>query len=164
LPDEEDKKRDELLEKMKPKADFYRALGEAVGRDEPKALSSSWQGPDCALELQLTGEKIRISGQYERDVGALGLALLAGQIGASKQVTRHNVEFTGVLRGHTVEATVARTNDTQKTAAATMLLADDKTKVLMLLSNDETEIRVMENPHGTNPTFYSFKRLAAAAA
>ena len=71
LPGEEDEKETEALEKVKPKASFYRQLGDAALAETPIQLGSKWLAPEGVLDASLDGADLRISGSYEQDENAL---------------------------------------------------------------------------------------------
>jgi hypothetical protein len=97
-----------------------------------------------------------MSGAFERDPSRLLLALSGAA--ATRAKTRHKIEFTGTLRGRLIEGSVKRTDDGPKSLTATSFgIGDGSTPVLMLLNANGEEIRVIENPFETNPTYYALK-------
>src|SRR5262249_18403863 len=84
VPDEEDKRLTETLEKAKPTSDFYRLFGRAISRLEPTEMAPRWKGPEFELAVKLTGSEFEAVGSYEQ----LGLGLaLAGPFGLVAQQT-----------------------------------------------------------------------------
>jgi hypothetical protein len=154
VPDEEGTKLEEVLENAKPKSEFYRDYGLAISRRQPRTLPTRWQGPQCLLNLKLLGRSVELSGTYEVKSNPLALAL-GGVLGLSAKATHYRISYVGKLSGLAIEATVARAKDDDASTPKTLLeAADIKTKVLLIISTDLTRIRVMENPHVTNPNTY----------
>ena len=79
--------------------------------------------------------------------------------GSGNASERFQVAYSGTLSGRAIEARVTR-NQKDSTPVANSLLgsATNQPKVLMVLSDDECELRVMEDPSGSDPKFYSLKR------
>ncbi len=50
VSEEENKQQDEVLEKVKAKAAFYRQLGEAAVAAAPIEIAQRWESPDGTLE------------------------------------------------------------------------------------------------------------------
>lgn len=150
-PDEEETKKKEILKGAASKIEFYRQFGRAIGGALQSDLTGNWTGKECLLRLEsLPGDKIRLSGSYEREAGlymALGLA------GAQRMV-RHQIEFNGEIRGRAIVASLTRAND----AAPRSLLDGIETKVLMFVGEHGKEIKVVENPSSSNPVYYSIFR------
>jgi tetratricopeptide (TPR) repeat protein len=157
IPEEEEKELEKLLDKMRPKEEFYGSIARAVAHVLPESLPDRWAGSDCVLELSLSNENIRLTGTYEADANPFALYLPY----ASRKV-KHRIEYAARLLGHSVIGVVKRTKENaESTAVATSLLAtgDADPIVFMVLSDNQTELRVMENPYSTNPRFYSIKPL-----
>lgn len=170
LPDEETKKESELLDKAKPKSNFYRLFGRAATRREPNEITGSWAGPDCVLNVRLLGTAFEAVGSYERPANALyaglGLMGLSGGVATSggSRPSRLQVKYSGTLRGQAIEAHVTRTPEDASLAVTSLLGSkEDETKVLMVLTDDGNELRVMESPRGSSPRFYTLKRQATNA-
>ena len=154
IPEEEDKKEQEVLEGAKKKAEFYRLLGKAVSQP-PLDLGGRWQGPNCEFAVTVSGRKMRAVGSYERDSNALFSALLPG----SKLMTKYQVEYEGTVTGRQIEGEVRRVRDGGGSASTSILgLNDTKSKVLIVVG-DSGVFKVMENPHSTSPTFYELKAI-----
>ena len=150
---------DELLEKVKPKIEFFQRMGRAVGQREPKSLAERWQGPDCILEAKLSKDGIEISGTYERETNALAFGLL-GSAAGPKVVTRYTLLYAGTFKGRIIDAVLTRTREGHTTPRSLLDAIGDTRNVLMVLSDDDSEIWVVENPSATDPTYYSIARLA----
>ena len=167
LPDKENDKESEVLEKAKPKSDFYKQFGQAVSRSDPNELSGRWEGPDCVLDVKSRDGKFHAAGSYERQSsGSLGLAALiaGGSTSGDNTLVRFRVEYTGTLHGRAIEAQVTREQEGAMPIASTVLGSSaDQTRVLMFLTDHENELRVMEISPGQGPQFYSLKRQANTA-
>ncbi len=166
LPDQEDKKEAELLEKAKPKSDFYEQFGRAASRPDPSGLAERWEGPDCVLDVTLQGRAFGAVGSYEQPSSGLlfASALLGGSTSSGNASVRFRVEYSGTLRGRAIEAHVTRSREDATPRKSTLIgSSTDEIKVLMVLTDDESELRVMESPSGSDPRFYTLKRQATNA-
>jgi Tfp pilus assembly protein PilF len=162
LPDKENEKEAELLEKAKPKSDFYKQFGRAVSRADPNELTGRWEGPDCVLDVKSRDEEFRTAGTYERHSSGL-LGLYASGVGGSTSSdntpVRFRVEYSGTLRGRAIEARVTRKQEGAMPIASTLLgSSTDETRVLMFVTSHENELRVMETSPGNGSRFYSLRR------
>ncbi len=148
-----------LVEKSKPKREFYKSLGRAITVTQPISLSEHWVGPDCPLDLRLSSEEVRLSGTYETDSNPFG-GIVPTPLGVTRPKVKNRVEYSLTLRGHALDGVVKRTREGEPSAVATGLLAlgDSDLKVLIVLSEDQTEMKVMENPQGAGPRFYSISQ------
>lgn len=155
LPEEEEEKQKNLLEKTKPKSDFYKQFGRAVAQSEPREMAESWEGPDGILSCTLSGQSFNAVCLYERPLSGL----MALGIGSGDRTESFRAEYIGTLRGRTIEANVTRNREGEKPKGATLLgSSEDKIKALMIIADDESEIKVMENPSGSRPRFYTLMR------
>jgi hypothetical protein len=71
LPEQETKELDELLERARPKIEFYKYFGRALSLTESQKIAGTWIGPECALEATFTEEHIKLVGSYEREAKTL---------------------------------------------------------------------------------------------
>lgn len=156
LPDEEEDKEKNALEKAKPKIEFYRLLGRAISHPNALALAERWQGPKCALTLRLLGKNITLEGNYELPPNPLSSAF--GILGVSPKPTKYYVTYKGEIDGHTIRGEVKRSSNRPKTLLDTSDIGD---KVFMVIKDNLSEIEVMENPYSGSPTFYTLKALVA---
>ena len=76
----------------------------------------------------------------------------------AKQGTKYKIEFQGNVRGRLISGYVQRTRENAPRPTI-LSIEDGKTKFLMYLSSNQQELRVLENPHGVNPTFYTLNRV-----
>lgn len=165
VPTEEQNKETELLEKARPISDFYKEVGRAVAKLEPATLSGRWQGPDCVLDVTLTGITFTATGSYELSLNILG-ALLAGSGKASSEddsaPIRYRVEYRGKAVGCAIMASVIRRRDDELAQIRALLASsDDEHKVVMVLTDDGNELRVLEKGKSNSQQFYSLKRCMA---
>ena len=168
LPDKESERQSELLEKAKPKSEFYKQFGRAVSRSDTNELSGRWKGPDCVLDVNSRDGEFHAAGSYERQSsGVLGLAVFGavGSTSSDNTLVRFRVEYTGTLRGRGIEAHVTRDQEGAAMPTGSTLLGSsaDETRVFMFLTDDENELSVMESSPGKDPRFYSLKRQVTTA-
>jgi hypothetical protein len=151
---EEDKALEEAIEKSRPKVEFFRCFGRALGLAQPAEIDHVWVSPDCVMNATIEGGRIEITGSYEREMNALsaGLGMLS-----SLQTVRQRVEYTGVLEGRAIFAKVQKSDNGNSPAASLLSLAGDG-KTLMYISDDDSEITVSENPSGAFPKIFTMKR------
>lgn len=160
IPEEESDKEAKLLEKAKPKSDFYRKFGRAVSHPDLKELAERWEGPDCVLDVRLKEGTFSASGSYEQQVNGLASALFASpSTSGLNPPVKYDVGYNGRIRGHTIEARVTRDRVGEPRAGASLLsLALNEIETVMVLADDGNEIHVMEKPSSGDPRFYSLKR------
>lgn len=160
VPFEESQKEKEAVEKAKPKSLFYARLGRAASEHEPKEIAENWEGPDCALKVSIRDGNFKAVGAYEvkQAPGLLALSFLTGGHATNGEMDQFTVEYSGVLRGCTIEGHVARAKVGEPVRAATLLGAPSPVKVLLFLSHDGSKLSAIENPQSTDPSFYSLKR------
>jgi tetratricopeptide (TPR) repeat protein len=89
-PEDENKKEVELLQRIRPKVEFYELLGRASVRPEPEKIAEQWKGPKCELIATVVDRKVQLVGAYEEDnSNPFANALLFGAPGVLKQTTRY---------------------------------------------------------------------------
>lgn len=151
VPDEEEKKEAETLEKAKPKVAFYRQLGSAALAQTPNEIGEKWETPEAVLSASLNGMDVRIWGSYEQDANALmGVGLLGGIV---RQKVVRQVEYTLKLRGNLLIGEVKRTTDGE-TSPSVIALGMGNRKVAMYFEPDGTVLHVMEGS-----SFYTWRRI-----
>jgi tetratricopeptide (TPR) repeat protein len=149
--EEETEKFKETLEAVKKKAEFYRALGQAIVMETPGWVAPKWKSWEGVFDVILDGPAITLSGKFERSANALFRAL-GSPIGTA--TVFEDVLFTGEVWGHIVVGTVLRKTKGER---ASLLAEGSATpKVVMYFDGDCKELFVMENPQSVSPTFYSF--------
>lgn len=162
VPEEEEKKKSEALEKVRPISEFYKEFGRAVVLPMPKMLATRWQGPDCVLDVTLSGAVFSAIGSFERSSGGALLAATifgGGGLSGKPSLARYRVEYKGIARGQAIVASVVREKEGEQAKASTLLGigGEDRLTVLMLLSVDGSEIVVYEKEKAGSPRFYSLK-------
>jgi tetratricopeptide (TPR) repeat protein len=159
--DDEAKKLDEALVRIKPKAVFYRNLGEAVLRPNATDIAKEWNSPDGVLQAKIEGDAIRIFGAQERPenpfAGALAQATGGGLGLLLQKKVIHRTEFNGRLRGDTISGDVKRSRDGEQPSLLAEAMSNPN--VVMYFNPNHTELFVMENPQGHEPRFYSLTRV-----
>lgn len=126
VPEEEAKKEKEMLNKARPVSEFYRDFGSGVVRQTPKSWATQWQGPDCILDVVLSGSFFSATGSYERSsTGGLSSLMInsagdaTGKAGGAS--IRYQVEYQGALRGQAIVGSVVRKRDGELGKAVTLL-------------------------------------------
>ena len=156
LPDEEEAKQGEILQASKPKIEFYNKLGRASTSSKPEPIALRWQGTECVLLVSNEGQAIRFTGTYERDANKP--FLISGLLTNVTKKEKFQIEYTATAKGRAFFGTVRREGEKGAlSAAASSLLSESSTSVFMILNDEGTDISVMENPHSSNPTFYTLK-------
>ena len=158
VPDEEDTKLKDILDKSLPSTEFYRSLGRALVRPCPANFPKNWDGPKCVLKAQLDGHMFTAVGSYDQPTNALlAYALMGGQNSPGVTTERIFVEYSGVLRGRMIEGKVLIRRDGE--ARPTLLgTTGEGNKISMFLTDDDNELQVMEH-QGSSLRFYSLRRL-----
>lgn len=150
IPDEEQKKLEAALEKVRPKAAFYRSIGAATLRPIPKSVAGKWRRKEdnTVFDAAVSGTNITFKGTREIS-SALNLSTTETKV-------RQNIEYTGHLHGQMIAANLTRKFE----GAPGSLLADafSPLETLMYFDQQETVLHVMENIHSTEPTFAIFER------
>lgn len=163
VPEEEDKKETDAINKARPISEFYKEFGRAVAMPIPHSLATRWQGPDCILDITLAGSAFSATGTYERSSlgGLFALAIYGGGDASGKPEgasVRYRIEYQGIARGKAIVASVVREKEGEQAKASSLLgSGEDRLTVLMVLSDDGSEIRVFEKVKSGSPRFYSFK-------
>jgi tetratricopeptide (TPR) repeat protein len=158
VEEEENRKLDEALDKVKAKASFYRKLGEAILRPSPTDIAKDWNAPSGApLQARIEGDTVRIEGTHERSSNPFGgLLASSAPLGLGARNVIHRTTYVGRLRGSTILGDVKRSRDGEVPS----LLAEGLSNptVLMYFNAAHTELHAMENPHNESPTFYSLRK------
>jgi hypothetical protein len=159
LPEEEETKQKELLDRAKLLVVFLQQLGMATASNEPESLGESWQAPDCVLNVYREGNFVRFTGAYERTNSLLGLL---GAIGAPPSPTKlkYSIVYSGTLRGRAIFGAVDRKNEGTTLAGSSVV----HSKALMYFSEDGRELVVMEAADTTNPAYFRFRRVQLLSA
>jgi tetratricopeptide (TPR) repeat protein len=154
IPDEEDKVELEVMQKVKPRSDFFRELGRSVARPDP-AIFGDWQGPDCKLNVSMTGSVFKAEGEYERSTSNF-----LGMLSPSSKESKYRLTIKGSFSGHMLKGVISRERvGASADSAAILALALSEIKFLGVLSDDLTNIAVLENPTADNSKLYRLTRL-----
>lgn len=158
VPDEENTKLDETLEKVTAKASFYRKLGAAALKPAPTVIGPQWKAPEGILHSAIDTNSLTLIGTFERPpnpfAGLLGPSL-GLPVPTPKMIT-HRTIFVGEIRGNVVIGQVKRTSDGDDSSLLSQAM--NSGKVLMFFNDDHTELSVMENPDSVSPKFYTLTR------
>jgi tetratricopeptide (TPR) repeat protein len=158
VPEEEDKKQEEILKEARPKSEFYQQVGHALSRPEPIELADRWKGPDCVLEVTLREGKFEAVGSYETRSGLNSLLTFGEARGGAGSSVQHQVSYSGTLQGRAIQAHVKRTRKDAPQIPTTLLsVGHDEIKVLMVIVEGEREISVAEFAQASKPRFYSLR-------
>ena len=151
-PDQEQAKQNELLLEAKPKREFYRTMGKAIGIAAPK-LHSSWIGPDCTFKLTQDGDKVEFTGSFFRDRNALAIGLLGALSTGLAEKIEHTIRYAATMQGRALFGTVKRTEP----GASLLSSAGSERNVYMALNEEGSEFLVMEG--SDTPTFYTINQV-----
>jgi Flp pilus assembly protein TadD len=163
LPEEEDKKQEELLNEARPKSEFYQQVGHALSCAKPTALANSWQGPDCTLNITLHEGKFEAVGSYESPNTLNSLLTFGEARGGVGSRAQYQVIYSGTLRGRAIQAQVKRARKDAPEVPRTLLSSGrDEIKALMVVADGESEIHVCEFAQYSKPRFYTLRRVEIA--
>jgi len=162
VPDQEEKKETELIEKAARVSAFYKIFGKAILQVGPTTLAEHWQGPDCALKVTFAGSTFHATGSYERPAYGLSAGILSfGSFGAGSEknsTVQFQIEFGGKMRGRAIEGYVSRKRNNETPVVNTLLgSTEGEPTVLMVLNDSGSELLVMEKTTGSEAIFYLFK-------
>jgi tetratricopeptide (TPR) repeat protein len=155
VSDEEQKKLDDTIEKVKPKAAFYRKVGEATVSAMPRTVAVKWRASECILEAAVDGTAVRMVGTYESPGSVLAGLVAGGFIQPSP--VKSKIEYIAELRGQALIGSVSRTRSDPPPSL--LEIAGNKAKVLMYFSPDGQDLHVMENVRSATPRFYTLKNV-----
>jgi hypothetical protein len=153
--EQEQKKLEEILEKIKKVNAFYNAFGRGLARPRTLSIGEHWKCPECSLLVTVDGSSFTARGQYEIGGNAVG-GLMPGLIGSRRE--QWTIEYTGVMRGRTVEAWVVRRNVEDRKTSTLMSSLGNTGTALMVVSEDGDELAVMERWKGESARFYKITR------
>lgn len=158
LPEEEEKKEKELTEKAAAYCEFYRNYGRALTDTGVTDSSGIWQGPKCALRVEIKNGNFVAAGEYEQARMGLGLALaLRGMPEVTKEApVRRRVTYEGTVTGRTIKCSMRDQDITpgSQRASRTLLGTEQDVEVLMVVSESGAEIRVYEKGWQEEGKFY----------
>ncbi len=162
IPDEEQNKGKQVLDKAKPLSEFFRDYGRAAAQNEMTNETGRWRGPDCELLITIKVNTFLAEGDYElpRSDSTLRLALLGfPHFDKPPQMDRYHVKYSGEIYGHTVKCTVVRQNVVDLTPSTLLGQMANQKQALMIASETLREIRVYEKDSAEKGSFYKLTRL-----
>ena len=158
VPEGEESKQSEIIEKAAPISEFFKAYGHALAKKSVGEHNGKWQGKHYQLMITIKGNSFIAEGSYERsEIGALSL-LIPGGTGGTPSI-KYLVRYEGSILGKAVRAVF---NQSREGESPPTLLGGAKTEtaVLMILSDSLDEIRVYEIGSKKENQFYNIKRLS----
>lgn len=161
IPEEEDNKQKEVLEKAAPLSEFYRDYGWAAVQNQILEHNGRWRGPDCELQIEIKDGVFLAEGEYEVSRSTLSLALLGMPgIPAAPETDKYHIKYSGQTYGYTVKCGVIR-EEIGKSPIFHSLLGQmmKETSVLMVVADTMSEIRVYEKDSPKEPRFYTLTRI-----
>lgn len=155
IPEEEDKKQKQVLDKALPLSEFYRDYGRAAVQNETGEHVGRWRGPDCELQITIKGGTFSAEGEYEVTRSALSWSLLPHE----PETDKYRIKYSGEIYGHTVKATVIRQEIGKPVLQSLLGRMMQETPVLMFVSDTLSEIQVYEKDSSKQPKFYTLSRV-----
>ena len=160
IPEEEDKKEKQVLDKARPLSEFYRDYGRAAVQNEIVGHNGRWRSPDCELRITIKGGATLAEGEYEVNRSNLGLNLL-GMPGlpAAPETDEYRIKYSGQIYGHTGKCTVIGEEIGVPVLQTLLGQMMKERPVLMVVSDTVSEIRVYEKDSSKEPRFYALTRI-----
>jgi tetratricopeptide (TPR) repeat protein len=145
-----------VLDGVETQVSLLQRLGRAATRATPDTIAAEWQGPDCGFKCVQRGNKIVLTGKYEREDGLLA-ALVAPPLGLGKAgmptpKSKFLISYSGQIRGLAVIGEYKHERE-----GASLLGSAGEKKVFMILSEDGTEMTVFEGADTKEPTIHVLK-------
>ncbi|MBI5185403.1 MAG: hypothetical protein HZA01_06715 [Nitrospinae bacterium] len=164
-PEEEEKKKKQIVDNAKPLSEFYKNFGHALLQEDQSDHTGRWRGPDCELNIIIKGNRFEAEGTYgQPDAGLLGLLgyyahKTAPSIGQSK-TTQYKIRYEGHVRGKTIICTMKRDKVGEPFNRSSILGGGNNgVDVLMILSESLKEIKAYEKGEGKERKFYVITRI-----
>lgn len=151
-PDEE-KKVEEIKEKLKDQIDFYEQFGRAASMPALPFLSGLWQGPECVLSIINDTDRFTATGEYQAKSSAL---MSFGLFGQTPPSITYTIKYDAIVRGRAFIGEVKRSR--KDGVKASLLSGEDDDKVLMFVEAEGQGIFVLEKRYGT-PRISKLNRL-----
>ncbi len=101
-PEQENNKEASYLMHAEPISHFFQQFGRALCEPRPSELKTTWQGPDCELDVVVDGINFAAKGNYDVQPNALGSTVSIFR--ASPPPERWQVIYRGTIRGRAIEA------------------------------------------------------------
>lgn len=161
MPEAEEKKETEIIQKATPMSDFYRDFGHALTANELGEHVGKWQGPDCELKVTIKENVFLAEGSFEQPFkpGAFSL-LLAPQPTVQAQVSRYSVRYEGTVTGHAVKALYSKRKEGEGAPRSLLSsIGEERIEVLMIVSDSLRQLRVYEKGAAKDSRFYTLSRI-----
>lgn len=160
--DDENKKEEDILIKVKPISDFYRDFGGAVAKLACKGLPTQWKGPDCILQVSIVGENFIAKGSYEQHrLGLRGLMYFGMGSDAEKgepASVKYTIEYRGTIKGMGIVGNVIRKRaDEVETTKSLLGSGEELPTVLFIVDEKGDRIKVFERLK-TSKRFYELTK------
>lgn len=134
-PEAESKSVDETLGQAKERAAYYASFGNSLGMTELTEVATAWVGPECELTLEIDGDQVRLHGSFQRGANPLSAAI---GILSSNETVRHELQYTGTLRGRAVVGLFKRTSDEK--SQSLFSAQTEPQRFLMIVSPDTISV------------------------
>lgn len=142
IPEEEDKKEEELRKKARIASEFYGAFGRATALPLPMLFATAWKGHEFTLSVHFDGLAFSASADYDVPVNALALAMTRQEPGRPAPVQKYRIEFRGTVWGSAIVGEVTRKRAGQ---VATILAGSESDyDALIFTSDGGRTMRVLE--------------------
>lgn len=165
LPEEEDKKEEELLKKASTHSTFNRHYGQALRSASAPDVAGEWRGPKCVLTVDIRDGRFVAIGEYEQPKLSLPLALALGGLGATRSLPeKRRVRYEGNMIGHAIKCMLDDSEiDAAPAAARGLLSAEKKMEILMVVSKSAERIEVYERSSPEDGKIYELTKVDAKA-
>lgn len=156
VDEDEESKQAGILATAKTKMEFFRSMGKAISVGSIQNVhQTAWRGPDCLLKANVVDDLIELSGTFHRDANALTAGLLGALSAPNSPKIKQTVRYLLTVQGGAMTGIVKRAEEGQS-----LLSQAGATKTVYVNSHDNaSELSVMEFLDGSQPTFYSLKRV-----
>jgi tetratricopeptide (TPR) repeat protein len=161
IPEEEEKKEKEVVDKAKPLSEFYRNYGHALLQEDQGEHTGRWRWPDCELRIMIKGNRFEAEGAYEQQYFGLLREYTLGLTTSSAlpKKTQYRIRYEGHVAGRTVKCTMKREKVDEPSTMSSLLGGAKGIDVLMILSESLKEIKVYEKGEGKERKFYVITRI-----
>jgi len=159
IPEEEENKRKEIVDRATPVSAFYREYGRAALQEDAADHSGRWKGPDCELSITIKGKRFLAEGSYDQPQYALALLGLQAP-GTLSKMRRHHVRYEGKVEGRSVKCIFTRLVEGEIAVSRSWLGGADKgVDLLMILSESLREIKVYQREGAKERMFSELSRI-----
>jgi tetratricopeptide (TPR) repeat protein len=146
IPGEEEKKKTEALDNAKSKLTFFQEAGGALLDLSVQDGASKWRAKSCDLDVKVCSGELVAKGAYDLEDSALN------PYGGGKQTFHYTIEIRGKLSGKLIEAKIKRSSN--RPSSSLLNSNGDEAKALLIISADMRQVKVMEHPESSKPSFY----------